>query len=104
MSQKTEPTPLTKLMNRLAPIVEDIVAGRNSVAVAKDYDLHGCTVAFIRKAIGIKRKGTRKVSEERIEAVMEYSLNHSISETAEMFGICKSTVSNYIRRACGGQR
>ena len=100
MSQKTEPTPLTKLMHRLAPIVDDIVAGRKAVAVCKDYGLHRNTVALIRKAIGI----TRKATEERIEAVMEYSLRHSLRETAEHFGISKTTVCKYIRWACGGQR
>lgn len=98
---KGEPTPLTKLMFRLAPIVDDIVAGRTAVAIAKDYDLHGCTVGFIRKTIGVKRQGTRKVPESRIEAVMQYSLTHTIKETAEKFGISKTTVCADLRRACG---
>ena len=101
---KGEPTPMTKLMQRLAPIVDDIVAGRNAIAIAEDYELHGCTVGFIRKAIGVKRQGTRKVPESRIEAVMQYSLTHTIRETAEHFCISKSTVCSDIRRACGVKR
>ena len=102
---KTELTPLTKLMHRLAPIVEDIVAGRKADAVCKDYGLRCSVHSFIRKAAGIKHPNSRsRVPEERIYAVMEYSMNHTIQETAEKFGISVTTVYADIRRACGGQR
>jgi len=101
---KGEPTPLTKLMFRLAPIVDDIVAGRTAVAVCKDYGIRCSDHCFIRKEAGIKHRNSgRKVPESRIAAVMEYSLTHTIKETAEKFSISVTTVCRDIRRACGRQ-
>jgi DNA-directed RNA polymerase specialized sigma subunit len=102
---KGESTPLTKLMHRLAPIVDDIVAGRKADTVCRDHGLSPETHAFIRKSLGLKKRGgVPCVPEERVRKVFNYTFEHTYRETAEHFGISDSTVCKYVQRACGVNR
>ena len=94
------PTDLSQLHRAIEPIARDLLAGELSFATSKRHGISHSVVAFVRQSLGLRMRRPR-LTENRIEAALEYSLSHTIQDTADHFGVSPSTIHRYIRKACG---